>query len=66
MVVCTCCGREMSCVKNGVSVIFSGGYHIYTGDKFGCSCGNSVIVTNPTPWNPQTPKKPGEHDIVMD
>lgn len=65
MVLCANCSKEMTCIKSGVSVIYSGGYHIYSGDKFGCTCGNAVIVTNPTPWNPQTPKKPADHDIVM-
>lgn len=65
MILCSVCCKEMKCIKSGVSVIYNGGYHVYSGDKFACVCGNTVVVTNPTPWNPRTPIKPQEHDICM-
>lgn len=65
MVLCASCKKEMTCQKSGIRVIYCGGYHIYSGDRYACGCGNSTIVTNPTPWNPENPVIPGEFDIVM-
>lgn len=68
MQICFNCKKEMTCIKSGMKVIYSGGYHVYFGDLFGCSCGNKTVVTSGTPVNPVNPVNPvtpAEFDIVM-
>ena len=66
MLICPNCKKEMTCVKNGVKVIFQGGFHVYFGDKYKCNgCAAEVVTTNHQAHNPQTPVEASEHDVVM-
>lgn len=66
MLICPNCKLEMSCIKNGVKVIYSGGFHVYPGDKYKCKgCDAEVILTNHQAYNPEIPVVATGHDVVM-
>ena len=62
-VICPC-GTEMRCLKNSMNTVYESGT-IFSGDKFGCECGNEVVLTaiEPLPFD-MKPAVP-DHDVKM-
>lgn len=44
-IICATCGKELSCMKNGVVVGFAGGISQVKGDYYRCNeCGYGIIT----------------------
>jgi len=64
--ICTACGREMKCVKNGYIIGYELGRR-YDSDRFECDeCGASValLAAEPHP-EPMDGRKPVEPDCMV-
>jgi len=62
MIICIKCKKEMICDTIGINARWDG-THAYAGDKYVCTCGNTILWCNTKPHHNTRLKK---EDIYMD